>query len=86
MDVSLEIKAAPKTASEASRDRQNTGPEQNKGRRWRDVSRKPVLPKPYCQNPALTWDVWDELPSFLSIFEPGVCCWLVEGFLSKIFC
>lgn len=45
MDVPLEIKAAPKTASEASRDRQNTGLEQNKEQRWRDVSVKPALPR-----------------------------------------
>lgn len=45
MDVPLGIKAAPETAREAGRDRQNTGPEQNKEQRCGDVSTKPVLPQ-----------------------------------------
>lgn len=45
MDVPLGIKAALETACEASRDRKNTGPKQNKEQRCQDASMKPVLPQ-----------------------------------------
>lgn len=87
MDVPLEIKAAPKTASEASRDRQNTGPDQNKEQRCRDVSMKPVLPQvlPLGPSPDAGMCGMSFRPSWASL-GPGVHCWVVGGFLSKIFC
>lgn len=79
MDVPLEIKAALKTASEASRDRQNTGPDQNKEQRCQDVSTKPSPAAGMCRmsfHPSRS-------------LRAGIHCWFVGVFfffLSKIFC
>lgn len=75
MDLPLEIKAAPKAASEASRGVRNAGPDRNKERRCQDVLMKPALPGALPTGTRVhrsQRDVWDEtlsLPPWHSIFR-----------------
>lgn len=86
MDLPLEIKAAPKAASKASRDVRNTEPDRNKERRCQDAWMKPAIPGVLPAGTARISqrDAWDEplssLPSRAS-FGAGVQCGVLFCFV-----